>query len=146
MQAWISADDMDRESYSNLINVLLKLEFCPYELNAKAQLQLLHSNRFELSLFHKDRSGYRRHIDNTPRAGSGVRFTVMFFPNDPNWSEGDGGYVRLWRAGEEVATVKPAGGDLLLLKSEVVDWAVLPTRRKRFAISTWLCGPKSLLH
>ncbi|KAH0484166.1 MAG: hypothetical protein KVP17_002273 [Porospora cf. gigantea B] len=126
-----------------LLDLLTSIELLPYEMNSKARLDLQSSNRFELSLFTKGSAGHNKHSDNPPLMHRGVRFAVMFFPNDPDWQDSDEGELVLWSKTAEVARIKPCGGDLVMLQSDKLQWSVTATCRDRFTISTWLTGPKA---
>ncbi|KAH0479631.1 MAG: uncharacterized protein KVP18_001276 [Porospora cf. gigantea A] len=142
-QGWLTAASLDREQMPQLLDLLTSLELLPYEMNFKARLDLQSSNRFELSLFTNGAAGHKKHSDNPALMHRGVRFAMMFFPNDPDWQDSDAGELVLWSKTTEVARIKPCGGDLVLLQSDKLQWSVTASRRDRFTISTWLTGPKA---
>lgn len=82
---------------------------------------------------------YGRHLDRLQGERNRVVSFVAYL--DPDWTEFDGGELRLWRdpddAGEPVLTVLPRAGRVVLMLSEEIPHEVLPANRPRHAIAGW---------
>lgn len=82
---------------------------------------------------------YKRHVDqfhNTEHR----KLSVILYLNDEDWSEADGGQLRLYlptTAGEREVEVLPAGGTLAVFLSHEIAHEVLPTNRERFSLTGW---------
>ncbi len=79
--------------------------------------------------------GYARHVD-APRGSTARRVTVILYLND-EWRPEDGGaLVAHLDAGPRVVT--PLLGRAVLFLSDRVPHEVLPSRRERWAVTTWM--------
>ncbi len=82
---------------------------------------------------------YGRHLDRLQGARNRVVSFVAYL--DPDWTEEDGGALRLWRhpddAGAPAETVLPRAGRTVLMLSEEIPHEVLPAHRPRHAIAGW---------
>lgn len=84
-------------------------------------------------------SAYRRHLDQFRDADT-RRLTVLVYLNDPDWSDDDGGHLRLYldnSAEQPFIDIKPEGGTLLLFLSARFYHEVRPTRRQRLSLTGW---------
>ena len=80
-------------------------------------------------------AGYTRHIDRL--SGSDVRvLSAVLYLND-EWSENDGGLLRLHLSAGQVRDVLPRGGKLVMFRSEQFEHEVLPARRERLSFTGW---------
>lgn len=155
--SWLSFDDLDREKQPGLGVLCKKLISIPFELNLKCSLMLQANATFQLSLYGK-RAYYKKHVDSGYESlNNGRKITAIYYAN-PNWSEGDGGQLRVYKrrpnpyqiaAGGVDADppdlkeeeIEPRGDRLVLLRSRDVPHEVMESRCKRFAVSLWLMGP-----
>ena len=79
--------------------------------------------------------GYTRHVD-APRGSTARRVTAIVYLNE-GWRPEDGGaLVAHLDAGEQ--RVMPSLGRAALFLSDRVEHEVLPARRERWAVTTWL--------
>jgi SM-20-related protein len=80
-------------------------------------------------------TSYSRHIDRL--AGSDVRvLSAVLYLND-EWSEEDGGHLRLHLRDGGSRDVAPIGGRLVVFRSEQFEHEVLPARRERLSFTGW---------
>ncbi|GAB2505013.1 hypothetical protein GCM10027084_19350 [Pseudoxanthomonas sangjuensis] len=77
---------------------------------------------------------YRRHRDRF-RDSDARLVTVVSYLNE-DWSEGDGGGLRLYLPGGEI-DVPPLGGTSVVFLSEL-EHEVLPAMRQRLSIAAWM--------
>lgn len=80
-------------------------------------------------------SHYDRHLDQFNER-SNRQITVLIYLNQ-NWKNGDGGELKIYKAGEEIL-VEPIAKRLLLFKSDVVEHEVLTTNVPRYSLTGWL--------
>lgn len=80
-------------------------------------------------------SGYQKHLDSF-RNDNLRRITVVAYLN-PEWSEGDGGELNIFRGGEAVTSVLPIAGTLVCFVSEEIPHEVVVTKKKRASIAGW---------
>ncbi|KAL0481245.1 prolyl 4-hydroxylase subunit alpha [Acrasis kona] len=85
---------------------------------------------------------YEKHRDAFPDDGSDAsshmsqrRVTAICYLNH-NWSEKDGGQLRIWTNNGQ-QDIDPVGGRLLLFLSGAVDHQVLSTNKERVALTAW---------
>ena len=83
---------------------------------------------------------YERHVDSFRGARNRVVSLVVYL--NEAWDEADGGALAIFapEAGEgadPVAVLAPVGGDAVLMMSEDIPHAVLPTRVQRLSIAGW---------
>uniref|UniRef100_A0A7S2PP97 Fe2OG dioxygenase domain-containing protein n=1 Tax=Zooxanthella nutricula TaxID=1333877 RepID=A0A7S2PP97_9DINO len=159
---WLTYEDLDREKQPGLETLMKKMISIPFELNKKCSLYLQASSTFQVACYSKT-AYYKRHVDGGYEdTNNGRKITAVFYAND-QWSESEGGQLRIYKRklnpfqledlrarGEEVPDqtvnevaeeIEPLAGRLVLFRSRDVPHEVLPTGRKRFAVSLWLMGP-----
>ncbi len=80
---------------------------------------------------------YERHVD-AFQAGNCRRLSLVFYLNR-DWNEQDGGQLAIYDdAGRECQRIQPTAGTLVMFLSQTVPHAVLPTRRWRASIASWM--------
>ncbi|HTN30025.1 MAG TPA: 2OG-Fe(II) oxygenase [Pseudomonas sp.] len=79
---------------------------------------------------------YQRHLDRF-RDDDRRTVTVVLYLNDPDWSEADGGQLRMYLP-EGERDVLPTGGTLVCFMSDQIPHEVLPARRQRLALTGWI--------
>ncbi|WP_018876540.1 MULTISPECIES: 2OG-Fe(II) oxygenase [unclassified Thioalkalivibrio] len=80
---------------------------------------------------------YERHVD-AFQAGNCRRLSLVFYLNR-DWHEQDGGQLAIYDdAGRECQRIQPTAGTLVMFLSQTVPHAVLPTRRWRASIASWM--------
>jgi SM-20-related protein len=80
-------------------------------------------------------AGYSRHVDQL--SGSDVRvLSAVLYLND-EWSDEDGGQLRLHLGDGGSRDVTPLGGRLVVFRSEQFEHEVLPARRERLSFTGW---------
>ncbi len=80
---------------------------------------------------------YARHLDRFRDAMHRTVSTILYLNED--WSEGDGGQLRIYtgkEAGEQI-DVLPLGGTLVTFLSERFEHEVLPSARERISLTGW---------
>ena len=81
-------------------------------------------------------SFYKRHVDRHRDNDARVITAVCYL--NPAWPAGAGGEIRVWNArDEEVMTLAPQGGALLLFTSHDMPHEVLPASRLRLSLAGW---------
>lgn len=80
---------------------------------------------------------YRRHLDRF-RDDDARTISCLLYLNDA-WATKDGGQLRLYPPdGSASIDVLPAGGMIVLFRSDTVEHEVLPAFRQRLSIACWL--------
>ena len=80
---------------------------------------------------------YARHVD-AFQAGNCRRLSLVFYLNR-HWRERDGGQLAIYDSeGREIRRIQPRAGTLVMFLSQTVPHAVLPTRRWRASIASWM--------
>lgn len=80
---------------------------------------------------------YARHVD-AFQAGNCRRLSLVFYLNR-HWRERDGGQLAIYdNEGREIRRIQPRAGTLVMFLSQTVPHAVLPTRRWRASIASWM--------
>lgn len=126
--AWLETpgDGVERE-------LLGRLEALRVELNQELMAGLVdfegHFARYPAG------AGYRRHIDRL--AGSDVRVLSAVLYLNEEWSDEDGGQLRLHLRDGGSRDVAPIGGRLVVFRSEQFEHEVLPARRERLSFTGW---------
>lgn len=106
------------------------------ELNRETFLGL-----FDLELhyaWYPPAAGYARHVDQ-PQGTEQRKVSLVLYLN-PDWSEADGGALRLYEAGHQRRDIEPIGGRLVCFLTAGREHEVLPARRGRWSISGWYRG------
>ncbi|CAL1155357.1 unnamed protein product [Cladocopium goreaui] len=154
---WVNYEGLEREKQPGLLELFKKMISIPFELNKKCSLYLQASGSFQLASYPKE-AFYKKHMDGgyDSKLNNGRKVTAIFYANK-DWTSSDGGQLRLYKQRpnpfqlEKGATepnedemehdIDPVGGRLVLFRSRDIPHEVLPTGRKRFAVSLWLPGP-----
>jgi len=64
---------------------------------------------------------------------------VLVFYLNRHWRERDGGQLAIYDSeGREIRRIQPRAGTLVMFLSQTVPHAVLPTRRWRASIASWM--------
>jgi len=79
---------------------------------------------------------YQRHLDRF-RDDDCRTVTVVLYLNEADWSDGDGGELRLWLRGGDVRELSPLGGTLACFLSGEFPHEVLPASRDRLSLTGW---------
>ncbi len=81
-------------------------------------------------------NGYQRHLDRF-RDDDRRALTVILYLNE-DWTDQDGGQLRLWPDADQVPLeILPAGGTLVTFLSDRFWHEVLPARRERLSLTGW---------
>ncbi len=80
-------------------------------------------------------ASYHRHIDRL--SGSDVRVLSAVLYLNEEWSDDDGGHLRLHLQEGGTRIVAPNGGKLVVFRSELFEHEVLPARRERLSFTGW---------
>lgn len=102
-------------------------------------IHLYGQTEYQLAYYHPKGAHYERHRDSLPTSDLDDTFqrriTVIFYLN-PGWTEGDGGEIKIF--GDQDRLVKPMLGRMLIFMSGAIDHEVLPTKKPRFALTSWM--------
>ncbi|CAE8652528.1 unnamed protein product [Polarella glacialis] len=154
---WVNFEGLDREKQPGLMALFKKMISIPFELNKKCSLYLQASASFQLAVYAEGKGYYRKHVDGGYEdQNNGRKVSCTFYVNK-DWSSESGGQLVLYKRrpnpfqiakgavkqdeDEVVEKLDPTGGRLVLFRSRDIPHEVLPTRRKRYAVSMWLMGP-----
>ena len=96
---------------------------------------------------------YRRHVDSVPNSASSLRvYSLLIYLNE-NWTERDGGYLRIhFDSGRDFLPTNeepnyidlaPSGGTLVCFKSDQIPHEVLDTNSERAVVVGWYNRPFS---
>ena len=109
---------------------------------------------FGMLAVYEGRTGYVRHLDNERQAsgpadrasnwGNFRVLTAILYLNEPDWPAADGGALRCFDGDECYLEVRPSGGTVCIFPSCVVPHRVMPSRKRRYAISLWFVSPSLL--
>jgi len=77
---------------------------------------------------------YKKHVDRFSSSDERTISCLLYLNAD--WSEGDGGALRLHLGGGPL-DILPRGGTVVVFRSELVEHEVLPARRERFSLTGW---------
>merc|ERR1712050_27950 len=106
---------------------------------------------------------YKKHVDGGyDDTNNGRKITAIFYAKK-SWSSEDGGELRMYKRrpnpfeiakarkegseipekppDEAVEDIEQRGGRMVLFRSRDMPHEVLPSKRKRYAITLWLMGP-----
>lgn len=126
--AWVDAPASDAE-----VTLFTRLETMRAELNRGLMAGLVdfegHFARYSAG------ASYRRHLDRL--SGSDVRvFSTVLYLNE-EWTDDDGGQLRIHLPDGGTRDVLPRGGKLIVFRSEQFEHEVLPSRRERLSFTGW---------
>ena len=79
---------------------------------------------------------YRRHVDSFRGNNARQISTVLYLNED--WHDADGGLLKLYQGDQELISVKPEAGTLVIFLSETVPHEVTEARRERLSIAGWM--------
>eukprot|EP00918_Siedleckia_nematoides_P066181 GHVU01143907.1.p1 GENE.GHVU01143907.1~~GHVU01143907.1.p1 ORF type:complete len:285 (+),score=66.23 GHVU01143907.1:1-855(+) len=159
--AWFAPSDLERDHNLGLLALMERMKLLPFELNAKAPLLLQAAATFFISCFPNTDAFLCKHSEGGFDAESdcGRTIAAVYFPNDPDWKEEDGGALKLYKSidregGEEskedggtadtdtlFMETLPAADILVLYRCRLVSVEVERCKRKRFSVTLWLNGP-----
>lgn len=80
---------------------------------------------------------YKRHLDQF-EATNFRQITCIFYLNE-NWTQADGGQLRIYTSTSTFVDIYPLLGRAVLFKSAEVWHEVLPALRKRYSLTGWFC-------
>ena len=80
-------------------------------------------------------SFYRRHLDRFQDGGLRTLTAILYL--NPEWTDGDGGQLRIHLPDGGHRDIAPEAGTLVTFISAEIEHEVLPTRRERLAITGW---------
>jgi SM-20-related protein len=124
---WVENDDAEMAAANQRMSDLQQ------QLNRELYLGLAelewHFARYPVGSF------YRRHLDQHRDQDTRV-VTVVQYLND-NWSESDGGQLRIYLDAENHIDVTPHGGTLVVFLSNQFEHEVLPAQRERLSLTGW---------
>ncbi len=78
---------------------------------------------------------YKRHLDRFRKDDHRILSAICYL--NENWTESDGGQLRLYTP-EGTTEVLPAAGTLVCFRSDQLEHEVLPARRERLSLTGWL--------
>ncbi|CAO3697679.1 unnamed protein product [Rhizopus stolonifer] len=120
----------------------------PFHHDVSNMVRLNGRNEYQLAYYHPNGAHYERHRDalptDDPQDKDQRRVTAVLYLN-PGWVSGDGGELkihgRLDKQGFPEGAdrlVKPQLGKILLFLSGVVDHEVMPSKKERYALTSWM--------
>jgi len=113
-------------------------QFIKY-LNRTCFLGILH-HEFHYALYPPG-TGYKRHLD-TFQNDDKRKLSIAFYLNESDWKASDGGalamYINKKNGLEEVITILPEAGRMVIFESQKIPHEVLLAQRNRLSITGWL--------
>ena len=113
-------------------------QFIEY-LDSSCFLGILH-HEFHYALYPPG-TGYKRHLD-TFQNDDKRKLSIVFYLNEPDWKASDGGalsmYINKKNGSEEVITILPEAGRMVIFESQKIPHEVLLAQRNRLSITGWL--------
>jgi SM-20-related protein len=113
-------------------------QFIEY-LNRTCFLGILH-HEFHYALYPPG-TGYKRHLD-TFQNDDKRKLSIAFYLNEPDWKASDGGalamYINKKNGSEELITILPEAGRMVIFESQKIPHEVLLAQRNRLSITGWL--------
>lgn len=129
----------DQPSSPALANLRDSMEQLRLAINRELYLGLLHLEA-HLAVYPPG-TFYRPHLDHFRNTAHRVVSCILYL-NAPDWTEQDGGQLRLYTGGQpagESVDILPSGGTLVLFLSQRFWHEVLPASRQRWSITSWFC-------
>jgi SM-20-related protein len=126
--AWLSEPALDAEQ-----RLLARMDELRVALN-RALMAGLEDYQGHFALYPRG-AAYARHFDRL--VGSDVRAISAVLYLNEDWSESDGGNLRIYTGGGASEDVLPLGGRLVAFVSDRFEHEVLPGRRERMSFTGW---------
>lgn len=124
---WVENDDAE------MLDANQRMHDLQQALNRELYLSLAelewHFARYPVGSF------YRRHLDQHRDQDTRVVTIVQYLNRD--WTEADGGQLRIYLDTENYLDVTPHGGTLVVFLSNRFEHEVLPARRERLSLTGW---------
>ncbi len=124
---WLEQDDAEMASANQRMAQLQQ------SLNRELYLGLMelewHFARYPIGSF------YRRHLDQHRDQDTRVVTVVQYLNQD--WTEADGGQLRIYLDNDQQIDVTPHGGTLVVFLSNRFEHEVLPAQRERLSLTGW---------
>lgn len=79
---------------------------------------------------------FQKHVDNPNRDGR-VLTSIVYLNHGEAWGEDDGGQLRMFLEGEAPIDLAPDTGRLVLFWANEIPHEVLPSKRRRMALTYW---------
>lgn len=79
---------------------------------------------------------FQKHVDNPNRDGR-VLTSIVYLNYGEPWGEDDGGHLRMFLDGEGAIDLAPETGRLVLFWANELPHEVLPSKRRRMALTYW---------
>lgn len=132
---------LEPEMGASVVHYLDKMETLRQELNCQLFLGL---RDFETHFCRYPNGGfYKKHVDNFRGQGR-RRVTTVLYMNE-SWQQGDGGEIVMYDMQDnELFTLEPLAGRMVVFMSEDFPHEVLPTQKKRESIAGWFLTEKIL--
>ncbi|UBX50158.1 2OG-Fe(II) oxygenase [Providencia alcalifaciens] len=132
---------LEPEMGASVVHYLDKMETLRQELNCQLFLGL---RDFETHFCRYPNGGfYKKHVDNFRGQGR-RRVTTVLYMNE-SWQQGDGGEIVMYDMQDnELFTLEPLAGRMVVFMSEDFPHEVLPTQQKRESIAGWFLTEKIL--
>ncbi|CAO3588167.1 unnamed protein product [Absidia cylindrospora] len=142
---WLDPEDKTNSPY---LQKVLDFFNGPLHDDLASMIRLNGKTEYQLAYYHPDNAQYEKHRDALPTDNaqdtSQRRITAILYLN-PGFTGGDGGELKLF--GNENAqgyldsadrVIHPLLGRVVIFLSGVMDHAVLPAKKERFALTAWM--------
>lgn len=132
---------IDKNSAETSLRVYLsRLEHLIQSLNQSLFLSL---KDYEVHMtIYPAGSFYKRHLDQFSRDDHRKLSVICYLNN--NWSENDGGQLRIYPEGQTLDFL-PVAGRLVCFRSDQIEHEVLPANRPRLSITGWILDQHATL-
>jgi SM-20-related protein len=125
---------IDKERDQNRLHIFDTLEEVKMIINRYCYLSLS-AYEFHLALYPIG-SFYKKHLDQFK--GRNNRMISMIIYLNEDWSNGDGGELKIYPEGKESKTIEPLENRCILFRSDVLYHEVLPTLKPRRSVTGWM--------
>lgn len=126
--AWLSEPELDAEQ-----RLLGRFDELRIALN-RGLMAGLEDFQGHFALYPRG-AAYARHFDRL--AGSDIRAISAALYLNEDWTESDGGWLRMYTGGGATEDVLPIGGRLVAFVSDRFEHEVLPAARDRMSFTGW---------
>lgn len=122
-----SADDCERQFFEKVEQLMKYLN--------RTCFTALNGCEFHYAFYQKG-SFYKRHLDQFQH-DRGRKFTMVTYLNN-DWTEADGGQLRIYLPDGTTKDIIPKGGRTVFFRADELEHEVMVAHRQRYSIAGWL--------
>ena len=135
LHLWVH-DTESFKPFKFLVCLLHSIDSIRNELNEKCEFGS-EKVQIQVTCYPGEEARYVRHLDTLKDKGPDRRVTCIYYPNR-EWKKEDGGELRVYlENGEDFVDIQPVADRLVVFQSRRIEHEVLPTKKERYAVSSW---------